>query len=347
MTGRTGGVQVIERRIFTTEFREVPGSNGRQRWATAVAYNVVDDYGTIWLPRVFNDGLDARMPTILYGHDWWTLDHVLGQGIDYADSATGVDVLFEFADPDLVPSAARAMALTLPPNPILKDVSVGFDRQEWLRKDELAADQLAAGAEEAMVRAVMDELSIVVRGAVPGAQMRGKRTWLIDGTVTDQPPVEEPPHPEPSLIAADDVVDLARRVNSGEVTFDDARTAVALMAGDQRALETMVDDADEDTGQLALAVDAALDAAIACAAGVDVTGWPSECQQMFGCVVAAETAADDLLEALGLADPDDEEEPPAPEPPPVVAAAAPAGEERSVSDSEIQAAVALAEQRRR
>ena len=44
----------IERRIFRGEFRDVPGSDGRQKWATAVAYNVADEYGTLWLPNCFD-----------------------------------------------------------------------------------------------------------------------------------------------------------------------------------------------------------------------------------------------------------------------------------------------------
>jgi hypothetical protein len=226
----------LERRIFATEFRDVPGSNGRQRWATAVAYNVVDDYGTIWLPSCFNDGLEARMPTILYGHDWYNLDHVLGQGIDYKDTPEGVDVLFEFADPDEVPSARLAMSLTKPPTPVLKDVSVGFDRQEWRKKDELTPAQLALGAEEAMVSALMDELSIVVRGAVPGAQMRGRRSWLIDGKVIVDPDDQAPAEPvvppatrEAPTVNVDLVVELAKRKAAGTLTLDEAKAALELM----------------------------------------------------------------------------------------------------------------------
>lgn len=232
--------RVIERRIYATEFREVPGSNGRKRWATAVTYDVVDDYGTIWLPGCFNAGLEARMPTILYGHDWYNLDHVLGQGIDYKDADGTCDVLFEFADPDLVPSARLAMALTSKPNPVLKDMSVGFDRQEWLKKDELTPEQLALGGDEAMVAAEMDELSIVVRGAVPGAQMRS-RSWVIDGKVMTEPSASEPAVGRGgssvtingTTVNMDLVVDLAKRKAAGTLSLDEAKAALEL-AGTQR-----------------------------------------------------------------------------------------------------------------
>ena len=204
-----------ERRIFRGEFRDVPGSNGRQKWATAVAYDVTDDYGTLWTPGVFDEALSERMPTILYGHDWYNLEHVLGQGIDYRQTPPdvgppGVDVLMEFADVD---AARLAMQLldkkATSAGPVLRDVSVGFERREWLTRDKLTPEQLATGATEAMVRAGMDELSLVVRGAVPGAQVRARR----------------------SAVDLDAVVELAKRKAAGELTDAEAQAALTLLAG--------------------------------------------------------------------------------------------------------------------
>ena len=168
-----------ERRIFRGEFRDVPGSDGRQKWATAVTYNTVDTYGTLWRPGVFDEALGERMPVILYGHDWSSLNHVLGAGIDWRQTPAdvgppGVDVLIEFLADD--EHAARAMKLlakdATSAGPVLRDVSVGFERREWARRSDLTAEELKIGAEEAMIRAGMDELSLVVAGAVPGAQVR-------------------------------------------------------------------------------------------------------------------------------------------------------------------------------
>lgn len=207
----------IERRVFRGEFRDVPGSNGRQKWATAVAYNVADEYKTLWLPGCFDEALEERMPTILYGHDWGNLEHVLGSGIDYRQTPVdvgpaGVDVLIEFAD---VPSADLAMKLldqaATSRGAVLRDVSVGFERREWRTRNELSAELLALGAEEAMVRAGMDELSLVVRGAVPGAQVRGRR----------------------GAVDLDAVVEIARRRAAGELTEAEAQAAVDLLAGEQ------------------------------------------------------------------------------------------------------------------
>lgn len=209
----------IERRVFRGEFRDVPGSKGRQKWATAVAYNVADEYGTIWLPHCFDEALDERMPTWLYGHSWDDLDHVLGQGIDYRQTPSdvgppGVDVLLEFAADEndvLLPAASLIRSLLAPKatskGPVLRDVSVGFERREWLRREDLTPDQLALGACEAMVRAGMDELSSVVRGAVPGAQVRGRR----------------------GAVDLDAVVEIAKRKAAGELTDEQAQAAVDLL----------------------------------------------------------------------------------------------------------------------
>jgi hypothetical protein len=201
----------IERRVFPLEMREaVTGSNGRQRWATAVTYRTVDTFGTTWIPDVFTEALAERMPVVLYGHDWWTLDHVLGQGIDSREMDYGVDVLIEYADPDVIAAARTAMALTSGDRPVIRDVSVGFERQEWRGGKELEPDELALGAIEAMVKAGMDELSLVVRGAVPGASMRSRsRRGVVD---------------------LDAVMEIARRKTAGELNDAEAAAAIDLLA---------------------------------------------------------------------------------------------------------------------
>lgn len=339
----TAPTHTLERRMFATEFRDVPGSDGRQRWATAVTYNRPDDFRTIWLPGCFNAGLTERMPTILYGHDWYDLSHVLGQGVDFRDGPDGVDVLIEFADPEQVPSSRLAMALTANPNPILRDVSVGFDRQEWRTKDQLTPEQLALGGEEAMQRAIMDELSIVVRGAVPGASLRGRRSWVIDGTVTETDPAE-PDAPEATdVLVPLDVLVLARQVNRGEVELPDARLAVSLLTeARQMPMTGMMPDAMTALSD----ADAAVDAALSCCE--DMTGWPTEAVQMAAYCTAADSAMDDLMAALGITDPDETGQAAAVAPEPRVAedeVERAEAEQRDADDAELASLVRRAQQR--
>jgi HK97 family phage prohead protease len=71
--------------------------------------------------------------------------------------------------------------------------------------------------------------------------------------------------------------------------------------------ETRAVDADEDVNSLALAVDAALDAMADCFAECDMSTQATEMQQAADLLTAAETAVDELLDALGLDDPDDQD----------------------------------------
>jgi hypothetical protein len=235
----------IERRVFPLEMREaVNGSDGRQRWATAVTYGTVDSYGTMWIPEVFTEALAERMPTVLYGHDWWTLNHVLGQGIDSREMDYGVDVLIEYADPEVIEAARIAMALTSGDRPVIRDVSVGFERREWRGGKELEPDELALGAMEAMVKAGMDELSLVIRGAVPGASLRSRsRRGVVD---------------------LDAVMEIARRKTAGELSDAEAHAAIDLLALDADDGGQGGDESGSTTTEAVdhSAVDAELDAAL-------------------------------------------------------------------------------------
>lgn len=217
----------IERRVRATQFRDVKGSD-RQKWATAVTYDTVDDFGTIWLPGVFDKTLSERMPTMLYGHDWENLGHVLGKGIDHRQTPVdvgppGIDVLMEFDDPEYVPMVRQAIYQV--ENKTLRDVSVGFVREEWLRQGELTQEQRSMGAKEAMQSAGLDEMSLVVRGAVTGAHMRSRR-----GKTT---------------VDLDAVLEIARRKAAGELTDDEAKAAIDLLAADE---DTTADTSGDETG---------------------------------------------------------------------------------------------------
>lgn len=63
-------------------------------------------------------------------------------------------------------------------------------------------------------------------------------------------------------------------------------------------------DPDADPGQLALAVDAALDRAMPLFASMDISALPVPVQQAIGLVHAADAAIDQLLRVLGVPDPD-------------------------------------------
>ena len=52
----------------------------------AVAYHVVDDYGSVWMPGVFTRSADERLPVIAWAHAW---DEPIGRALGYRDAEEG------------------------------------------------------------------------------------------------------------------------------------------------------------------------------------------------------------------------------------------------------------------
>lgn len=237
-------------RTFRPEIRAVDGSNGRQFWAMPVAYEVVDDYGTIWTRGVFDKSVREKMPVLLYGHDWGNVTNVLGRAVDYRDEADGPRTLFELTDFDEHPHTRQVAAQIN--EGTLVDMSVGFDRRRWTgpggESGLAVADREMRGpngakAVERMLEAGWDETSLVVAGAVPGSKvLTGVRSVRTAGGLT---------------VPVDSVVDLARLLDSGEVTHAEAQAALRLLAG-----EAPGPDADE-TDDLPPAGDDDLEAVLA------------------------------------------------------------------------------------
>jgi len=169
---------------------------------------VVDDYGSLWAADAFDASLALRMPTLCWSHDW---AEPLGPPVEFRTSGDGPEVDFVFSDFDAVPMARRAHAQVM--DGTIEDCSVGFS--DARRRDPTDAEKAQyPGIREVIEEATLDEVSLVLRGAVPGAKVLAVRS----GTG------------EPVTVPEDDVVALARRVNAGELTLADARTAMALLA---------------------------------------------------------------------------------------------------------------------
>lgn len=85
----------------------------------------------------------------------------------------------------------------------------------------------------------------------------------------------------------------------------EARAAVAQLNGHVVCQQMAAVEGDEDPKALAGALDAALDAAADLLSANDATSLPPWAQQVMALVTAAETVADELLEVMGVPDPDD------------------------------------------
>lgn len=196
--------------------------DGRTLVVRAVTYNVVDDYGTLFPPGVFADSLGRRMPAFAWSHQW---TEPIGRATAAEERPDGLYLTLRLSDPEAVPRARQAMVQFA--EGTLTDVSIGFSGATWrpATDDELRTypgvrDVLTPGAD-------LDEVSAVLRGAVPGAELVLQRS--ADGAVS-----------------VDAVVELARRVAAGELTQDEAGIALTLLGAGETSTEG--DDAGEPEG---------------------------------------------------------------------------------------------------
>jgi HK97 family phage prohead protease len=167
---------------------------------------VVDDYGSLWQADAFDESLQRRLPTLCWAHDW---SEPLGPAVSYETSDDGPQVRFVFSDFDAVPQARRAHAQVA--DGTITDCSVGFWNTQ--RRDPTDDEkQTYPGIKEVIVKAELDEVSLVLRGAVPGAKVMAVRG---------------------AKVAVDAAVELARRVQEGELTQEEAKTALDLLAQEE------------------------------------------------------------------------------------------------------------------
>lgn len=206
----------------------------------AIRPNVVDDYGSLWKADAFDKALSERMPTLCWSHDW---NEPLGPAVGFRSSPDGPEIDFVFSDFDAVPQARRAHAQVL--DGTIADCSVGFSNA---RRREPTTEERTRypGALEVIEEADLDEVSLVLRGAVPGAKVVSARGAKVE---------------------LDAVIELGRRVTSGELTEQEAQAALALLGGEDPAEGTPADGggASNDDGAPAAELDeaeAAADAAL-------------------------------------------------------------------------------------
>lgn len=186
----------------------------------AVAYGIVDDYGSLWAPGVFQRSLAERMPTFAFGHSW---SDPIGRAIGQRDSDEGQWVTMRLDLDEAVPRALQAHAQMK--SGTLDDVSVGFSN---VTRREPTDDERRdyPGVLEVIEDADLDEVSVVLRGAVPGAKVMAVRA--ANGTV-----------------AVDAVVEIAKRKVAGEITEGEADEALRLLAVDSQEAMQQPHDGDE------------------------------------------------------------------------------------------------------
>lgn len=152
-------------------------------------------------------------------------------------------------------------------------------------------------------RALMDELSRAVYDNVPDDQLPVRT--LKELKVREIGPVVFPAYADTSVSVRSRVIDLGRLNEPGQ--RDLLAKAVFIADATDSGLIDRAADSDDDPSALAGALDAILDQASGLIAEVDLSSLPPEVAQACALIVAAETAADALLESMGIYDPDADE----------------------------------------
>lgn len=164
----------------------------------AVAYGVTDDYGTQFRRGTFTESLEQRLPVIAWGHQW---TEPIGRAIGFRETDEGLYLTARLDIGGKVPRADQAYEQAR--SGTLTDVSVGFMRR---------ADEDAEGV-TVITKADLDEVSFVLRGAVPGAKVLAVRSVRTG-----------------EMVEVDSVVAIAEKVAAGEITQAAADEALRLLS---------------------------------------------------------------------------------------------------------------------
>lgn len=194
----------------------------------AITPNVVDDYGSVWMADAFDQSLTQRLPVLAWSHDW---SDPIGVGVGFKADPGGPIVTCRLDDFDAVPRARQAYAQTSAQPPTIRDCSVGFS---GVTRRDPTEDEMVRwpGCREVIEQATMDELSLVLAGAVPGASVVGVRAGAgirMAGQAD-------------AHISREEAGGLIARVATGELTLSEGLNAL-------NALDTIEDGTDDAAEQ--------------------------------------------------------------------------------------------------
>jgi len=199
--------------------------------ADVVSYNKLDDYGTTFKPGCFTESMSKRMPKICWGHDW---KDPIGRWTEVDDSSSRLRMVGELDINNHVPSADRAYAQLR--SGTIDQFSVGFVRQV----DEKGK---VPGTFD-IVRALLDEASPVLVGAVPGTKLVSIRSTRNAPRLTRAGVPAGTSLWVPSTLMQDILV----RYERGELDLGDAISELkgASMTYDELPTEEEPDEEEED-----------------------------------------------------------------------------------------------------
>jgi phage head maturation protease len=290
-------------------------------------HDVLDNYRTDWGRGCFDESFARRLPVMVWNHNQ---DLLIGAGVRTENLGDRSRVIGRFADFDAVPQARAAHSL------IADKIVPGFSFH--YRNGRTIKHPSVRGAHR-YVKADMLEFSPVTFPSIPGAQAVGIRSQeattldvpdiatilrLRDEKVIDEAgmralivehhptfrehiTITEPAEPDAqaellAAVTASGVRDLTITIGAdGTVSTSGGDTGT----GDTGGGGDDGGDTEDDPGTLAAAVDAALDEAARLIGDPDTwTSLPDNIQQALALVTAAGVAVDELLDVMGVDDPD-------------------------------------------
>lgn len=250
-----------------------------------------DSYRTTWNAGWADDSLraiDAGEITVpmVFGHDERNIANIVGSVVASVSTDKGAQLRMRFADFDAVPSARACHSL-------LKDKHL----QGWsykFRDGETVPDPNARGAMR-FTRARLVHVSPVVDPSVPGTHTISVRD--AGGVETLAPDTE-------AFDAVGAALHQALTEGHRSITITVGNDGTVTAHNDDGADGD--DDEDRSPQALATACDAALDAGQRIIDGLDTTTLPENVREALSQFSVAGVAADELLDAMGVADPDDD-----------------------------------------
>lgn len=227
-----------EFRQLSVEYR-VDGSRPGAIVADVMTYNKLDDYGTEFDPAVFTESLEKRMPRICWGHDW--LDPI-GQWTDAENNKKSLRLagqldlgMIQNTSTPAVPSAHRAYAQL--ESGTIDQFSVGFVRQ--------VDEKGKIPGSYRILKALLDEVSPVLVGAVPGTKLVSIRSTRTAPRLTRA----GLPAGTALYVPSEYVQDLIVRFERGEIDLGDtiAELKKASLTFDELPTETPEEEEEEET----------------------------------------------------------------------------------------------------
>ena len=161
---------------MTIEHRSAGGAlvraNGPEGVVTirAISYHRTDEFGSVWLPGCLSASFAKRLPVLAAFHDW---SNPIGRATSWKDALIGPEVTGRLdVHPDV--PMARQVAAQLASG-TLTDFSIGFEnaKRRSPTKDE---EKRWPGVTEVISSADCVEISVVLAGAVPGAELISMRS---------------------------------------------------------------------------------------------------------------------------------------------------------------------------